>query len=207
MTNLRNTEKLILTTKITDKIVRNSTIMDDKTKEAFSNLSKYTRGLLETKRKMNSSGLNSLKNGLLTYWNESISPDTEKFWAELRENGIDYERKEPLRYALNKNSFRTIDQGIGARKHWSELKKLKEIKDNYTKWEIEQIDNIISEDEKRRVEVLKKCLLKKEIPQKQYLKFGECIAYANNCGLWDRYFGNEEVEELYNIWGNFKTNL
>lgn len=205
MTTLGNTEKLILTTKINDKIVDSSVIMDDNTKVAFLNLSKYIKDLLEKEPKMNSYGLNSLKNGLLTYWNESINPDTEKFWAELKAQNIDYERKEPLRFALDKNRFRRVDQGMDARKNWTELKKLKEIKADYTTSEIEQIENIISEDEKRRLGILKKCLIKKEIPQSQYLKFGECWAYMSNCELWNTYFNKDEVAELLNIWKNFES--
>jgi hypothetical protein len=43
MTTFGNIEKLILVTKINDKVIDGSTIMDEKTKEAFKNLSKYTR--------------------------------------------------------------------------------------------------------------------------------------------------------------------
>lgn len=204
MTTLEKLEKLILTTKINDKVVDNSTIMDEKTKEAFKSLSKYTRDLLETETKMNSYELNSLKGRLLTYWNESINPDTEIFWKELKTNGIDYERKEPLRFALEKKRFRQVEQGIDARNHWTELKKLKEIQQRFIKTEIEEIDDIILKDEKQRIEVLKKCLRKKEIPQTQYLKFGECMAYANNCRLWNNYFSQTEVDELYDIWKNFE---
>ena len=203
MTTLGNIDKLILATKINDKVVDKSTIMDEKTKEAFKNLSKYTRDLLEKELKMNSYALNSLKSGLLTYWNESINPDTESFWTELKDNGIDYERKEPLKFALEKNQFRLVDQGMDARKHWSELKKRKEITDKYSKTEIEKIETIIADDENRRLEILRKCLRKNKIPQKQYLKFGECMTYMNNCALSDKYFNKEEVEQLYDIWTNF----
>jgi len=154
---------------------------------------------------MNSYGLNSLKSGLLTYWNESINPDTENFWTELKVKGIDYERKEPLKFALEKNQIRRVDQGMDARKHWSELKKRKEITDKFTRTEIEKTETIITVDENRRLEILKKCLRKNEIPQTQYLKFGECMAYMNNCGLWNKYFNKEEVQQLYNIWTNFKS--
>ena len=71
--------------------------------------------------------------------------------------------------------------------------------------EIEEIDDIILKDEKQRIEILKKCLRKKEIPQTQYLKYGECMAYANNCLLWKKYFKQSEVDELYEIWKNFKS--
>ncbi len=205
MTTLENTAKLILTTIINDNVVDGSSIMDEKTKEAFKNYSKHIRDLLEKEPKMNSYGLNSLKSTLLTYWNESINPDTESFWTELKVNVIDYDRKEPLRFALEKNRFRRVDQGIDARKHWSTLRNREEIKDRFTRAEIERIELIIAEDENRRLEILKKCLRKNEIPQTQYLKFGECMAYMNNCGLWDNYFTKEEVQQLYDIWTNFKS--
>ena len=156
MTTLRNIEKLIFATKINDKVVDGSSIMDEKPKEAFKHLSTYIRDLLEEEPKMNSYGLNSLKNELLTYWNESINPDTEFFWTELKTNGIDYERKEPLRFALDKKRFRQVEQGSDARNHWTELKKLKEIQHRFTKKEIEEIDAIISKDEKQRIEILKR---------------------------------------------------
>lgn len=205
MTTLGNVEKLILTTEINYIIVESSIFMDEKTKDAFKNLSKYTRDFLENEPKINSYGLNSLKNELLTYWNESINLDTEKFWTELKRIGVDYERKEPLKFALEKNRFRRVEQGMDARKHWSELKNLKEIQQRFTKAEIEQIESIILKDEKQRFEILKKCLSKKEILQSQYLKFGECMAYLNNCKLWGKYFTEAEVEELYDIWNNFTS--
>jgi hypothetical protein len=154
---------------------------------------------------MNSYGLNSLKSGLLTYWNESINPDTESFWTALKENGIDYERKEPLKFTLTKGRFRNVHQGMDARKHWSELKIRKEITDKYSQTEIEKIETIISEDEKQRLEILKKCLRKNAIPQTQYLRFGECMAYINNCLLWDKYFTKEEVQQLHDLWTSFSS--
>lgn len=205
MTPLGNVEKLILTTKILDKVVDSSAIFDEKTKEAFKNLSKFTRDYLEKEPKINSYSLTSLKNGLLTYWNESITPDSEIFWTEIKENGIDYDRKEPLRFALDKNRFRQVEQGIDARKFWTFLKTTNKIKSKFSKTEIKQIDNIISADEKTRFEILKKCLRKKKIPNTQYLKFGACMTYFNNCGLWDTYFSKTDVIELYEIWNKFDS--
>lgn len=204
---LDNVEKLILTTRINDKVVDNSSIMDDKTKEAFKNLSKYTRDFLVKEPKISSYGLNSLKTDLLIYWNESINLDTENFWLELKASGIDYERKEPLKFALEKNLFRRVEQGIDARKYWSKLKKRKEVIEKFTKTEIVQIEAIIAEDENRRLEILKKCLTKNEIPQTQYLKFGDCMKYMNSCGLMKEYFSVEEVQQLHNIWTDFKSKL
>ena len=205
MTTLGNIEQLTLTADINDKVVSCSMLLDDNAKQAFKDLAKYTRDLLKKEPKMSSYKVNSLKNSILTYWNESINPDTEKFWTELKANGIEYERKEPLQFALDKKRFKRVEQGIDARKHWTELKTLKEVQQRFIKTEIEELDDIISKDEKQRIKILKGCLNKKQIPHTQYLKFGECMAYANNCGLLDKYLTKLEVEELYDTWNNFKS--
>ena len=119
MTALGDIAQLVLTADINDKVVNGSTLINDNTKQAFKELAKYTRDFLKGESKITSYGVNSLKNSLLTYWNESVNPDTEKFWTELKANGIDYERKEPLKFALDKKRFRRVDQGIEARKHWT----------------------------------------------------------------------------------------
>lgn len=199
---MKNIEKLFLTTKINDKIVDNSTLMDEKTKMASKNLSEYIRNFLEKEPNMSSYEMISLRNGLLTYWNESINPDTESFWAELKNNGIDYERKEPLKFALKQNRFRRVDQGIDARKYWNELKVRKEVIERFTKDEIKQIEKIIFEDENQRFEILRDCFKKNKIPKTKYLKFGECVEYMNKCGLWNKYFNRDEVKQLHNIWNN-----
>jgi hypothetical protein len=204
VTTLGHTDQLLRTTEIHDKLVDSSTAFDDKTKQAFKKLSKYIRDFLTSNPKANAYQLRTLTNELLTYWNESINSDTEKFWADLQTNNIDIERKEPLRFALTKKCFRTVEQGVDARNNWAELRKLKSITDNFSNTDIEQIDSIIAEDERNRLDILKKCLRKKAIPPTQYLKFGECMAYFANCRLFDKHFTTDQVEELYDIWKNFK---
>ncbi|CAN5485881.1 hypothetical protein BH10BAC2_BH10BAC2_11550 [soil metagenome] len=205
MTTIDPKQKLILTTEIQDKIADASLTFDSQIKGYFKYQSKYIREYLSANSKLNSYQFKSLVNKILTFWNESINPDTEVFWGELKINNIDFERKDPLKFALTKNRFRTVEQGIGARNFWTELKKLSSIKDKYSQAEINKIDSIIIQDENRRLDVLKKCLIKKSIPQGQYLKFGECMAYFANCKLFGKYFTSGQIEELYDIWKNFKS--
>ncbi len=205
MTILGHREKLWRTTEIQDNLVDMSTVFDNQTKQYFKTQSKFIRDLLTNNPKANSYQLRTLTSELLIYWNESIKPDTEIFWTELRKNNIDFERKEPLKFVIAKKRFRNVEQGIDARNHWKYLKSQKSITDNFTKSEIIEIDSIIANDEKRRLDILEKCLLKRTIPQSQYLKFGECMAYFANCRLFDQYFTAERVEELYNIWRNFDS--
>lgn len=189
---------------VNDKIVRESKIMDENTKDAFLKMSNSTRDILDKHPKMTSYGLLSLKSELLTYWNESINPDTEIFWLELKTKGVEYERKEPLKFALEKNYFRRVEQGIDARKYWDNLKTQNSIIERFSGQEIERITATIKEDEKKRFLILRKCLDKNSIPKTQYLKFGECMAYFGQCGLFEKYFTDKEVKSLYEIWKNFK---
>jgi len=197
--------KFIATIEINEQIVHQSKIMGRNVKDAFIKMANSTREILEKHPKMTSYGLLSLKSELLIYWNESINLDTEKFWLELESKGIEYERKDPLRFALNKNYFRRVEQGIEARKHWNNLSDLKTITDRFSNPEIEKITEIIQNDEKTRLSILKKCLDKNLIPKTQYLKFGECMAYFGQCELFDKNFDKTEVERLNEIWKNFEN--
>ncbi|CAN0584867.1 unnamed protein product, partial [Ectocarpus sp. 12 AP-2014] len=124
---------------------------------------------------------------------------------KINPENIKIERKDPLKFALEKNRFLRVELGIGARKYWAEMKTLKEITDRFSQSEISKIDGIIAEDENKRIGILKKCLAKKNIPKSQYLKFGECWAYFTNTGLFPKYMNENEMKELYVIWKNFKS--
>jgi hypothetical protein len=198
-------DKLIKTTEIQDNVVGVSTVLDTKTKQAFNQQSDFIRKFLTNNPKANAYQLKSLTSEILTYWNESINPDTERFWIEMKQNNIDFVRKEPLRFALAKGRFRNVEQGIEAKNYLGKLKHFPSFTNRYTQLEIERLDQIIEEDERKRLEVLKKCLAKNAIPQTQYLKFGECMAYFGRCHLFETYFSKVQVEELYTIWKDFES--
>jgi hypothetical protein len=37
------------------------------------------------------------------------------------------------------------------------------------------------------------------------MKFGECMAYFGDCGLFDKYFEDKEVDVLYDTWEIFEA--
>ncbi|MDH4471743.1 MAG: hypothetical protein QE487_04000 [Fluviicola sp.] len=184
-------------------MVNNADLFDPKTKEAL-----VINGNYWTDRLSNESftltQLKFVSSNILTLWKESVGIATEMFWVELKKNNIDFERKDELNFALQKGRFRRVDIGMGARKDWNVMKEFDAITNRFTKDEIEKISDIIESDEKTRLELLKRCLRKKEIPQTQYLKFGESMAYMSHCGLLNKHFSEIEVDELYDIWNNFK---
>jgi hypothetical protein len=169
------------------------------------NHTNFIKEVLENKSKLSAYQINSLASELFTKWNESIHPNTEFFWEEVNKAGVEFKRKEPLRFALEKGRFRNVHQAMEARQNWSEVRKLETIRKRFTKAEIEEIDKILLSEEKKRLELLKKCLIKKKIPQSQYLRFGDSMAYFNNCDLFRNYFTPIEVKELYTVWKNFKS--
>lgn len=205
MTRTDYKAQIIKVIEINDKIVSNSSVIDTKTKQAFLAISGYTRdAAIGEKKNWSLTQARALLAPLLAHWNESIDVDTELFWIEIKKHSLDFERKEPLQYALNKGRFMRVDIGISAKNAWPALKKMEVIRKQYSKAEIEKIDNIISTDEQTRLTILQKCLSKKSIPQSQYLKFGECMAYFAQCQLFDKYFIKSQVDELLKIWKNFK---
>jgi len=200
MTNVKNEyiEKLRKTIQIENRLVTDSKYFDNKDKEAIMYFRNYYIEMVD-KEPLTLTQLKSITNNILTYWKESISIDTELFWIELKKNDIDFERKDEINFALEKNRFRRVDVGIGARKYWTVIKDFDSIQKRFSKEEIEKISSIIENDEKTRLDILKKCLRKKEIPQTQRLKYGECWAYMSKCGLLKKYFSKEEIEELHNL--------
>jgi hypothetical protein len=198
-------EQLLRTIQIQNDLVNDFELFDPKTKEAIINHGIYWNERLNSEQ-FTLTQLKSITNDILTMWKETIGIATEMFWTELKKYNIDFERKDELNFALQKGRFRRVDIGMSAKKDWTVIKEFDSIKDRFSQDEIEKISNIIDLDEKTRFEILKKCLMKKEIPQTQYLKFGECMAYMSNCGLWDKYFAKSDVDELYEIWKNFESN-
>lgn len=149
--------------------------------------------------------LKSVSTSILSIWRNSIGVDTELFWVELSNNNIEFERKDELNFALDKGRFRSVGVGMYARNEWHLIRKSNTIRKRFTAEEILKIDSIVEEDENKRFGILRKCLQKGEIPQTQYLKFGECMAYFKTCNLFSKYFTDEQVEKLFTIWGDFKS--
>lgn len=148
-----HSDQLIRTTKIHDAIVSASLLFDEPTKQALHQHATFVRDFLAKNTNASSYQLKSLATSILTGWNESINPDTEAFWTAMDKSHIAFKRKEPLRFALAKGWFRHVEQGIQARNYWHLLKQLPSVFNAYSKTERERIDEIIKEDEKKRLHV------------------------------------------------------
>ncbi|PCJ64888.1 MAG: hypothetical protein COA58_11485 [Bacteroidetes bacterium] len=190
------------------EIMKESSVVNSKTKELFNNSDTWNIKTINEsleKRDLSHAGLESLIGAYLTFWNESVGMDIEEFWIKINKKSLDFKRKDPLKYALDKGRFRNVHQGMSARRDWNRLKESQLLNKRLTKEEIECLDIIIKDDELERVKLLKKCLTKKSIPKTQYLKFGDCIGYLSHCDLFENYFTELELEELHEVWNNFES--
>jgi len=199
----RYKEQVLTLIQVQDDVVKNSRSMDSATKEAFLNFTRISRQQLDGELTLTQ--MKSLVNGVLTFWRESIGVEVEKFWTELKAQNIDFERRDELEFAISKGRFRRVDMGMAARKDWILMRDLASVKKRFSERELVIIDQVIKNDENERLEILRKCLKKNEIPQSKYLKFGECMAYFAHCALFDQYFSRGQIEQLNTIWQNFRS--
>ena len=102
-------------------------------------------------------------------------------------------------------ALHNVHQGMSVRKDWNGLMKSELLKTRLSNENILQLDKIVKQDEIKRVELLKKCLVKKNIPQTKYLKFSDSMGYLGHCGLFKKHFNKTEHQELVEIWTNFES--
>lgn len=51
-----------------------------------------------------------LENDFLTYWNESMDKEVDKFWLELYKSGIDFEKKDTIQVVLKRGKIKDIHE-------------------------------------------------------------------------------------------------
>jgi len=196
-------ENLIKAIDIGNRIVAESNKIDTRTKQAMLYYSEDIIERIEQKcenGKTNSTFIDFFKKDFLIFWNESTCVESEMFWKELSSNNIDYERKDPLLFALTKNRFINVHQGMDARKNWKEVVEFGYIKERYTDAEIQKISEVIEKDEHDRIQLILKALKTKKIPKG--MRFSDSMAYFNNCHLFSKYLKKEEVDEIYSLMDN-----
>lgn len=200
---IKHKTQLMKLIQIQNSLVNDFDLFEPSTKELIVNNGLYWYGRLNNER-FTMAQLKSITNDVLIQWRESVGVAVELFWVEITKQGIDFERKDELVFALQKGRFRNVFVGMGARKEWGLIQNFESIKTRFSKDEVHRISEIIALDEENRANILKNCLMKKEIPRSKYLKFGECMAYIHHCELWEKFFTKNEVEELHEIWNSFK---
>lgn len=105
-------EQLAKAVDIADNIVQESKVIPEESKAYFLNYGKQVKSMAlnpEPQFKKVAS-IQYLENDFLTYWNEADGSDIEKFWLELHQNEIDYERKDTIQVVLKRKKIKDIHE-------------------------------------------------------------------------------------------------
>lgn len=192
---------------IGNQVFTTSTNIDNQTKIAFEALNNYSKSYIENAMKndkLTAYQVKSLENEFFKYWNGSISQEVEIFWKEINKNKLPYQRKSPIKELLIKGRFRKVEQWIDLFNNLEELEQNNFLSKQFTKSEIKQFYALVEAEEEKRFKLVNKCYQKKKIPTSQYLKFGESMAFLERCNLTEKYFTEEEREEIYEVWRSTK---
>lgn len=159
------------------------------------------------KKKPNVTIIRSNISEILSIWNSSVGILTELFWNEVKKENLEIERKDPLLNALIKGKLHhSID--MFSRYNWEGLKNSKLLDKRFDSIQIEIIEKMIYDVEKKYVEFLKKCLIKPILVYSNYFKYGNAIGYLTKGELFDsdesallcKHFTKDEIIKLDEIW-------
>lgn len=100
----------MLAIEINDRIINASSMLDEYTKKMCTHFSLEVKNILARNPYLTAYQRKTLESEYFTYRNEDISPDTELFWQELRNHGVDFKRKDPLRFVVEKRGSEMLIQ-------------------------------------------------------------------------------------------------
>src|SRR6056300_998328 len=97
-------DHLLKSIDIQNRIIKDSHNFDDNTKTTFFNYSNQLKEVIQGK--LTQTQIKSISKEFLVFWNEGIGPEVEAFWAELKDIGLEFERRDELEFALKNKRFR-----------------------------------------------------------------------------------------------------
>ena len=112
MTYQERADRLAKTVDIADKIIRDSNTIPEESKFQFINWGQLIKdkALNPEPQFRKVVSIKYLENDFLIYWNESEGPDIDKFWKELNENGINFERTDAIQLVLKRKKIKNIHE-------------------------------------------------------------------------------------------------
>lgn len=185
------------------EILEKSKSIDPTIKSAFGFSSQYSiNTILDcfNKNKLTLYQVKTIESEFFTYWNETISLDTELFWKEIQNNNLHFERKNPIKYLLENGRLRHVEQWIDLYNNINQLKEAGQLKLLLDDDEIIKLQELLDKEEQKRYSLVKRYHDKGSIALSNYSKFGEAMAFLERCNLTLKYFSAQEREQIYEMW-------
>ena len=199
--NIKTLERLL---EISDFISSTSSLMSDEEKkwckeavlQEKQSLRRYQTELIEY---YNSLSIKGLIEGFLIFWNERLSLDSERFWAEVEKEKIEVKRKKSLRNILVRGRILDVHEAMSARTQWSELMASSFVAQQFTEAERNELEKIMLMDEMKRVNLFQKCLRNQNLPNSSALMYWDSMAYFAQYNLFQKHFTLEEWAQIIRI--------
>lgn len=199
--NINTLERLL---EISDFISSSSILMSAEEKnlrkEAVSqekkSLLRYQTDLIDH---LSSLSIRGLIEGFLIFWNENLSLDSERFWAEVEKEKIDVKRKRSLRNILIRGRILDVHEAMSARAQWTELMSSTFVAKQFSETEREQLHAIMEADEIKRVNLFKKCIRNQNLPNSSALMYWDSMAYFSMYNLFEKHFNTSEIYQIIKI--------
>lgn len=134
--------------------------------------------------------------GFLIFWNEALTLDSERFWYLVESRNLNVKRKRSLANVLKRGRFLDIHEVIPARPQWQELIESDYLKRQFTRSEIKRIDEIMREDEIKRVKLFRKCLRNNRVSNSDFMNLCNNMAYFSMSNLYEDHFTQDEVKKM-----------
>ncbi len=153
---------------------------------------------------LNSFSIKSMIEDFLIFWNGWISLDSERFWDEVKQRGLDIKRKRSLRSVLNSGRFLDVHEAMSARTQWTDLMASNYVANQFTETERQKLLEIMDMDEIKRVNLFKKCLKNKNLPESSYFMYTDSMAYFSLHKLYEKHFSLLEITQIKKICKEFE---
>lgn len=199
--NIKTLERLL---EISDFISNSSILMSDEEKnhrkeavlQTKQSLLRYQTDLIAH---FNSLSIRGEIEMFLIFWNEWLSLDSERFWAEVEKEKIEVKRKKSLRNILVRGRILDVHEAMSARGQWTDLMASNYVAKQFTESERKKLLEIMEMDEMKRVNLFKKCLRNQNLPNSSALMYWDSMAYFSVYNLFEKHFSLEEIYQIIKI--------
>jgi hypothetical protein len=205
--NIKTLESLF---EISDLISSSSSLMSkeekDQRKEAvLKDKESLIRLKTDLKDHLNSISIKGMIEGFLIFWNEWISLDSERFWDEVKQRGLEIKRKRSLRTILDRGRFLDVHEAMSARTQWTDLIASNFVANQFRETERQKLLEIMDMDELKRVNLFKKCLKNQNLTVSSAFMYTDSMAYFSLHNLYEKHFSLLEINQIQRICEEFQV--
>ncbi len=185
--------------KIARSCLKKSELLDPEEIEFRLIIVDYSESFInDSDGKISSYQLNSIENELLSYWNNYLNLETEKFWNLIDKNGIRINRKPTFEKIIAQKRFKNVEQAIDV---YNDLytRPIRNYDNEELKFKLDSLYEIVKLDRDKRISQFRKWIRNKRVSVSDRMKFGENYAYMLKTNQLEGIFGKTEQQTIEDL--------